>query len=97
MVELMPTQVETIEQAINVYGEVNQKIVAIEELSELQKEICKDLRGQGNSYNLAEEIADVIICLEQLIKMYGYDKNMKIETFLDFKTTRLKEKLKEEE
>lgn len=38
---------KVLEKAIEHYGEVNQKFVAIiEELSELQKEITKDLRGQ---------------------------------------------------
>lgn len=46
-----------------------QLIVAIEELSELQKEICKSLRGKLNKTNLVEEIADVEIMLEQ-IKLY---------------------------
>lgn len=47
-----------------------QKVIAIEELSELQKEIAKDLRGKGNKENIIEEIADCIIMIEQLKIMY---------------------------
>ena len=59
------------EAAVATFGETNQKVVAIEELSELQKEICKDLRGDGNAAHVAEEIADVSIMLDQLLLMYG--------------------------
>lgn len=57
--------------AIETFGASNQQIVAIEELSELQKEITKLLRGQGGLINLAEEIADVEIVVEQLKVIYG--------------------------
>ena len=58
-------------RAINSYGTGMQKVVAIEELSELQKEICKDLRGHDNRDAITEEIADVEIMLEQLKLIYG--------------------------
>lgn len=61
------------QQLINKFGTKNQCIVAIEELSELQKEICKQLRDIGNLENLAEEIADVEIMLEQLKIMFECD------------------------
>lgn len=60
-------------KAIDIYGELNQKVVAIEELAELQKEITKDLREKGNRINLTEELADVEIMLEQLKEMYLID------------------------
>jgi hypothetical protein len=47
---------------------------ALEELSECQKEICKYLRGFGNAGNLAEEIADATICLEQLRYFLGLNE-----------------------
>lgn len=52
------------------FGCDNQCVVAIEELSELQKEICKHLRGLGNVHHIAEEIADVQIMLEQLQRIF---------------------------
>lgn len=52
--------------AISKYGETNQIIVAIEEMSELIKALCKKLRGKPDFENLAEEMADVGIMLDQL-------------------------------
>ena len=49
----------------NKYKE-KQVIVAIEELSELQKELCKALRGKGNREALLDELADSTIMLEQM-------------------------------
>lgn len=57
-------------RAINSYGTEMQKVVACEEMSELQKELCKSLRGRKNREAIVEEIADVEIMLEQLKLMY---------------------------
>ena len=40
--------------------------VAIEEMSELQKELCKTLRGCDRSAQIAEEMADVYLILQML-------------------------------
>lgn len=53
-----------------------QLIVAIEEMSELQKELCKLLRNEIRSMdNIEEEIADVSIMLEQLMIIMGITPN----------------------
>ena len=57
--------------ALLMYGKSNQLVVALEELSECQKEICKTLRGTGDLEHLAEEIADATIMLEQVRLIYG--------------------------
>ena len=80
--------------AIKKYGEKLQLTVAIEELSELQKEICKVLRGNGSKENLTEEIADVYIMLEQLKLIIGIP-NKSIELVSNFKVDRLKYRLDE--
>ena len=41
--------------------------IFFEEMSELQKELCKHDRGKDNREAIAEEIADVQIMLEQMI------------------------------
>lgn len=43
-----------------------QMIVAMEELSELQQAISKNLRGKGDRFNTIEEIADVLISIMYL-------------------------------
>ena len=60
-----------LEGAIKKWGYRPQVIVAIEELSELQKELTKWLRGKGNRDGLMEEMADVSIMLNQLQLIFG--------------------------
>lgn len=69
------------------FGPTNQLIVAIEELSECQKEICKALRGMPDTDHLAEEIADATIMLEQVRLMFGV--NEKVCEEMDRKVLRL--------
>ena len=61
---------------IQKFGVENQSVVAVEELSELQKEVCKMLRKIGNVHNLAEEIADVQIILEQLVLIHNCESEV---------------------
>lgn len=61
---------EIYQKAIKKFGATMQMTVAMEECSELIKEISKIIRAKGNLANLAEEIADVEIMLEQLKQMY---------------------------
>ena len=59
------------EKAINFYGKIAQIIVSIEEFGELIQALTKHLRGFDNAENIAEEIADVEIMLEQLKIIYN--------------------------
>lgn len=74
------------------YGEEMQMIVALEELSEVQKELCKFMRGLGNKEHLAEEIADATIMLEQM--RYIFDVNDMVSQKMDEKIRRLDDKLR---
>ena len=56
----------TYAEAVRTYGKQSQLVMAMEEMSELTKELSKNLRGADNTEALAEEIADVEIMLEQL-------------------------------
>lgn len=58
------------------FGCDKQMIIAIEELSELQKELTKHLRGKGNINHIITEIADVEIMLEQLKLMFNCKKEV---------------------
>lgn len=90
------TTIETIiQKAIDTYGYDLQKQVAIEEMSELTKEICKDFRGKANRENIVEEIADVQIMLYQLMAMYNIS-DTELAITLGLKITRLDERLKGE-
>ena len=78
-------------QLFNKYGVDKQLIVANEELSELQKEICKCLRRKGTRENLVEEVADVSIMLEQII--YSFNIDDEVEKVVEEKIKRTKERL----
>lgn len=86
-------RVKTYTKAIDQYGKGAQCVVAIEELSECQKEICKLLRGKANLEHLAEEIADATIMLEQVRLMF--DLNDCVCHFMDEKVQRLNDRLME--
>lgn len=82
---------KTYTNAILAFGEQNQLIVAIEELSECQKEICKILRGGEDFRNLAEEVADATIMLEQIRLMFNI--NDCVCNFMDEKIKRLDDRV----
>ena len=82
---------EIIRAAIDHYGVESQVVVAIEELSELQKELCKMLRGKQDTEHIAEEIADVQIMLAQLIEMLTIKNTVKRYRF--FKLLRLEARM----
>ena len=48
-----------------------QTLMVFEEMAELQKELCKAARGKDNREQIAEEIADVEIMLEQMKVLHG--------------------------
>lgn len=78
-----------IKEMLNKYKD-KQMTIVIEELSELQKEVCKALRDKLNIDNLCEEIADVVICLQYLIEYYKLDEKY-IEKIKEMKLLRTKE------
>lgn len=86
---------DTYKQAIDTYGVRAQKLMAIEEMSELTKEICKDFRGKLDREHLIEEMADVLIMLDQMLLLYKISGEevglMRIK-----KVERLKERLEKQ-
>lgn len=79
-------------QAVNTFGTPAQIIIAMEECSELIKELSKTLRGKSNVDNISEEIADVQIMLEQLkiifnnenpVNMWILNKNCRIAELIE--------------
>lgn len=92
-------------ETMNRYGIERQSLVAMEELSELQKAISKLVRNpeektkplefKGLRNNLIEEMADVIICMDQL-KEYYKVKTSEIQSIIDSKQARQRRRLEEE-
>lgn len=78
--------------ALDTFGAESQVMIAIEEMSELTKELCKNGRGQENTTHIAEEIADVEIMLQQMKMLF--DCAGQVETFRRYKLERLAERIK---
>lgn len=57
-------------------GYANQKEKAIEELSELQRALARDLQGEGDRANIVEEIADALVMIAQLVLIYGIHRDV---------------------
>lgn len=72
-------------KAISTWGPEKQINMAIEEMSELTKELCKSMRGRDNKEKIAEEIADVEITLAQLRLIYRCHRIVE-----DYKTAKFK-------
>ena len=82
---------EILQRAIDTFGYPSQMHMAIEEMSELTKEICKTFRGNAEVDHLAEEIADVRITVEQLCMMF--DLHQLVNEYEHVKLDRLEKKL----
>lgn len=78
-------------KALAAYGAEAQTRMAIEEMSELTKELCKIGRGKRDMDALADEIADVTIMMEQLRMIYGI--NELVCEHMDAKVDRLNDRL----
>ena len=63
-------EIEIYREALRRWGPEAQMLMAFEEMSELQKELCKAARGKQNKAEIAEEIADVQIMLGQMILLH---------------------------
>ena len=76
---------------LEAWGEESQERMAIEEMSELIKELCKKIRLERDDFsenneeklaqtieNVKEEVADVLNMAEQLEFFYGVDEIEKI-------------------
>lgn len=87
------------------YGIKMQSLVAMEELAELQKAISKLVRNseektkslefKGLRHNLIEEMADVIICMDQLKEYYNIN-HAEIQSTIASKQARQAKRLEEE-
>lgn len=80
---------DTLNDAIRIYGKSAQVDMAIEEMSELHVALLHERRGREN--NIAEEIADTEIMLQQLEMIF--DVSEEVETIKAEKLERLKERL----
>lgn len=77
--------------ALQKWGDGPQVAMVFEEMAELQKELCKHMRGADNVDHIAEEIADVHIMLEQM--MILHDCRELVEAWKSKKPERLERRI----
>lgn len=79
---------------LDAWGYDSQAILAIEEMSELTKEICKRKRKKADfsDDDMIEEIADVLNMVEQLEYFFGEEK---VEKVRDEKIKRTQKRLED--
>ena len=82
---------EILDKSIRVTGPDIKHIIAMEELAELQQQISKMIRGEGNRFDLLEEMADVYICLYYLSQIYNLS-DVELWRAVDVKIQREKER-----
>lgn len=81
-------------QIIAHHGYAHQKHKAVEEFSELNEALARDLNGQGDRANITEEMADCYIMLAQLELIYG--NHADLATMLREKLARTVKRIKAE-
>lgn len=76
-----------LKRALQTWGGQAQMLMVVEEMSELTREILKNVnRGKDNVAAIVEETADVEIMLEQLKENYGITERVAV-----YKTEKLKQ------
>ena len=91
---LKSDQIKVLEDAIDRWGGPMQMVIAIEEMAELTKLLCKDYRGDVKLHHLedlASEIADVLIMMEQLMMIF--ENKPMVVMVIKGKIERLKKRL----
>lgn len=80
-------------EAVEKYGHTLQLVVAIEEMAELTKELCKSIRTsiENRIAGVTEETANVEIMLEQLKIIYG--NRAEVDDMRDQKLQRLQRRI----
>ena len=87
-------QIEICRSIANHYGKEHQVLIAIEEMSELTKELCKYFRRYDRKKEIIEEVADAQIMLEQLIELFGI--NNEVDRMVDYKLNRQIRRMEQE-
>lgn len=90
--EFNTNQINVMIDALEHYGNIPQVDIAIEEMSELIKELLKNRRGEENRSMIADEMADVYIMLEQLKFIFGINET-ELKVNAEFKIQRLKNRI----
>lgn len=77
-------------------GEINQLTIAVEEMSELTKEICKYKRDPNKVKHydfIMEELADVLVIAKQIQIIFGIP-DIELDVMMNYKVDRTLERIK---
>lgn len=89
--------IKIINKIINKYGKKAQVLQTVEEMSELTKELIKNInRGKDNESDITLEIADVLIMIMQLVEIYNIDGD-KVLGAMEYKLLRQQERMENDE
>lgn len=83
-------QIGVLNSALKVWGEYEQKRMAVGECGEFLALIGKESRNRTVNEDWISEIADVTIMMEQMAIIYGYQK---VQDMIEYKMDRLKKRL----
>ena len=85
---------DDLKSIIEHYGKTAQLTMCLEEMSELSKEICKYQRGVLHLNAIMEEIADVLVTIEQAKLIFGIADH-EIQNIIESKIQRTLVRMKE--
>ena len=88
------TGYEICRAALEKWGPQKQTLKLFEEMSELQDALCKQLDGRDSSSHVAEEIADVLVVLEQMMILHECERE--VDEIKAQKLERLRRRIGEE-
>ena len=92
---MIPVNSYVVQRSIEHYGKDVQSTVCMEECAELIQAISKEKRGKSDKDHLAEEMADVIICIEMLKQIYNITED-EIYSWVINKQERIIERIKKD-
>lgn len=67
-------------------------MISVEECAELQQAVSKLYRNKQDLKNLTEEMADVLICIQYIMKGTGIEES-DIQHWIDYKLKRCEERI----
>lgn len=85
---------KTLSMAIEQYGEDAQKVIAIEEMSKLIRDLGKSVRGSIDKHSIAKEMASVQVQLRKLEIIFSC--SIEVMQYIDDIVDKLQAKLAED-
>ena len=92
---MIPVNSYVVQLSIEHYGKDVQSTVCMEECAELIQAISKEKRGKSDKDHLAEEMADVLICIQMLRQIYDIPEDS-IESHIAIKQERIMRRIEKD-